>query len=45
MNEDDEIVVIDSDKGSTTLRIPESGKIVKFMVGLEEEHPVPCDYI
>ena len=45
VNEDDEIIEFDSSKGSTTQRIPESGKIVKFLVKLDEEYDVPCDYI
>lgn len=45
INEDDEIIEFDSEKGSTIQRIPESGKIVKFLVEIDEEYPVPCDYI
>lgn len=45
VKEDQEIVEFDSDKGSTTFRIPEGGKIIKFLVDIDGEYNVPCDFI
>lgn len=45
VREDDEIIEFDTDKGSTIQRIPESGKIVEFLVEIDEEYPVPSDFV
>ncbi len=45
VKEDDEIIEYDSDKGSTIQRIPESGKIIKFLVEIDEEYPVPSEFV
>lgn len=44
VEEDQEVIEFESDKGSETKRIPESGKIVKFLVEIDEEYPVPIDF-
>lgn len=45
VNEDDEILEYDSDKGSTIQRIPEGGKVIKYLVKVDEEYPVLTDYV